>query len=224
MAEAKYFCPECASPELRVKGTILEIKLRKKLAGLDCLCELCGWKGKVEELIGAVSQEGFYDIEKVSSILLGVTAKHAAGPLCQALELVGLIEKEDSEGRNHIMRNVSAAMITAAFQSAGTWATVRQAAMQDPKLEDEGTKECPYCEEEFDYPYVHNCAGRDVTFVSSAADHLDPVLCAYCQGDQVYDEDGVDRCRTCGEKQPELRGDGQMGRPTKEKDDGSTVH
>ena len=162
MAEAKYFCPNCASPELRVKGTKMEIKLRNSLKGLDAHCELCGWAGKVEDLVGAVSQEEFYDIEKVSSILIGVCSRHAAGPLCQALELIGLLEKDDQEGRNHVMRNISAAMVAAAFQSAGTWTSIRQEALNDPDNIDVGFKDCPQCENAYEYPYVHNCAGQSL--------------------------------------------------------------
>lgn len=162
MPTERYFCPQCGSPEVRVRGTTTEIKLRNKLRGLDALCELCPWEGKVEELAGFISRDEFYDIEKISAILIGVTSKHAAGPLCQALELIGLIEKDDQPGRNHVMRNVSAAMITAAFQSAASWAAARKVALEDPNIIDEGTKDCPHCEEEFDYPYIHNCPGKDV--------------------------------------------------------------
>lgn len=121
-AEARYFCPECGGPEVHVGGSKEELEARVKIAaslrGLDARCQLCGWSGKVEDMLGHASSEGFYTIEKIANILLMVTAKHAAGPLCQALEMVGLIEKDDQEGKEKVIKAVTEAMVTSAFQTA----------------------------------------------------------------------------------------------------------
>lgn len=118
MAEARYFCPNCGSPDVNLVGSAEAIKLRNSIRGFKANCALCAWEGMSEDLMGAVTSKEFYTIDKIANILLAATAKHAVGPMAQVLQLVGLLQPGDEEGLNKMMRAVSEAVITAAFTTA----------------------------------------------------------------------------------------------------------
>lgn len=119
MVEARYFCPNCGSIDLRVKaGDIITVK-----GSSTATCELCGWEGPLKDTTGAATTETFYDIEKIADILLRVVSKHAAGPLSQAFQLVGLLEPGDQEGLNKIMKAAFTGLIEGAFGAASEHAS-----------------------------------------------------------------------------------------------------
>ena len=142
MAEARYFCPDCGSIDIILAGVDL-VGPSGGSAGA-ATCPNCDWTGPISQAIGALSSERFWDVERVGSLLLRVVQKHAAGPMVQALEFVGLLPKPKTsddadfrgldsaevsrklelhnaivqECRDLVMRDVFAAAITAGFAAA----------------------------------------------------------------------------------------------------------
>jgi hypothetical protein len=112
-AELRRTCPDCGSIDVEVRPEII-----MQGGGPGARCPNCEWNGKASETVGVASSEGFWDIQRVGEVLLRVIAAHGAGPMCQVFEFVGLIEKDDQEARDRIMRAASAACIQAAFGEA----------------------------------------------------------------------------------------------------------
>lgn len=137
MSEARYFCPDCGSIDLVVAASaVLSVAGG---SGSTAQCPNCEWSGALSETIGAVSSEQFWDAERVGRVLLRVVQKRAAGPLVQVLEFVGILPRfktvdselseKDKTGlvayntmvqncRDHVMREMFAASITAGFEAA----------------------------------------------------------------------------------------------------------
>jgi hypothetical protein len=91
MAEARHFCPDCGSIDLRVTNSGLTGPDGESLARGSC--PNCSWEGPLSKTIGAVTQEQFWDSDRVGDVLLRVMAKNAAGPLVQVLEFIGLLPR-----------------------------------------------------------------------------------------------------------------------------------
>jgi hypothetical protein len=120
MPTQQQFCPKCAYIGVIVSKGLAE-------------CPLCSWKGEARETLGAITTETFWDEKRVGDLLINVLARHAAGPLVQALEHVGLLPKmiktenpadalvwnrEAQKARDETMRAVMEAAITSAFNEA----------------------------------------------------------------------------------------------------------
>lgn len=129
MAEARYFCPDCGSVDLIITGEVVK----------NVECPNCGWKGPINETLGLATTEKIWDIERIGSVMLRTMAVHAAGPLVQALEFIGLLQKkivlqnstetaehvrqvlwnkEVQRSRDSVMQRICEAAITAGFNEA----------------------------------------------------------------------------------------------------------
>lgn len=115
MTTQLYICKQCGCPDLmepQKSAIVLEAKHRK------VSCPNCKWEGPLSEAAGIYTTEKVYDTKEVLNLLLYVTTKHAAGPIAQALEFIGMIEKDDAEGRNIIMRAALEGLIRDSFVAA----------------------------------------------------------------------------------------------------------
>lgn len=115
MSSAIYICPTCGCPDLVTPESTLILSPDVKIAN----CPNCGWEGTLRSAAGILTSENVYDTKAIAQLLFHVTAKHAAGPLAQALQLIGLLDVSDQEGLDKIMRSVCGAMVEAAFTAAG---------------------------------------------------------------------------------------------------------
>lgn len=119
MADVRRFCPTCGFIDLEI-GTI------------QVSCPNCSWTGTLEEtVLAAESTEKFYGIEEIGSLLINVAATHAAGPLLQTMQHVGLLPRTDTPGKSeeynaaaqaatdHVMRRILEGCVKAAFEAAG---------------------------------------------------------------------------------------------------------
>ena len=94
MADARHFCPDCGNIELIVAETTIITDDR----GAEARCPNCSWVGPLTGTIGAVSSEQFWDLSRISNVLLRVVSKYAAAPFVQVMEFVGLMPKIEYEG------------------------------------------------------------------------------------------------------------------------------
>jgi DNA-directed RNA polymerase subunit RPC12/RpoP len=113
-ASALYICPTCGCPDLMMPESSLVLSAKDRQAK----CPNCGWSGTLREAAGILTSEKVYDTKAIAQLLFHVAAKHAAGPLAQALALIGLLDPKDQEGLDKVMRDVCAAVVEAAFTSA----------------------------------------------------------------------------------------------------------
>lgn len=141
--EVGYFCPTCQGSELQL-GTLADAT---GAVAADCM--LCAWHGDTTQLIGALSPENsqFWTGERIGNVMLMAMAKHGAGPLIQAMELVGILPRipgvstdprlqeeivSAAECRNAVMQAVMGAAITAAFETAAQVVPQHYARFTDP--------------------------------------------------------------------------------------------
>lgn len=134
--EIGYFCPKCQAMELQINSVVNADGAQR------ASCLLCKWEGDTSELIGAVSPENekFWTGERVGSVMVMALAKHGAGPLIQAMELVGILPRVPDLGtiggaaeevkrrveehasaqdiRDAIMQAVIGAAVSVAFETA----------------------------------------------------------------------------------------------------------
>jgi predicted RNA-binding Zn-ribbon protein involved in translation (DUF1610 family) len=92
VVEARYFCPDCGSIDLQIFNAELCDDEGKSLGRAEC--PNCAWKGPLTATIGAMTTERMWDANRVGDLMLRVMAVHAAGPLVQALEFVGLLPRQ----------------------------------------------------------------------------------------------------------------------------------
>jgi hypothetical protein len=122
--EIAYFCPQCQGMELELQPNFL-IGAGPSVAK----CKLCRWQGGSDQLIGALNPENekFWTAERIANVLLAVSTKHAAGPLVQVLELLGLVpavkgsleEQRSAEAvREGVMKAVLEGVIVGAFETS----------------------------------------------------------------------------------------------------------
>lgn len=114
MSTQLFICPKCGCPDLLVKKGSVIITGKDRKAS----CPNCKWKGTLAEAGAIFTKEKVFDLKQVLNLLLHVTTKHAAGPLAQALEFIGLIEKDDVEARNVVMKAALEGLIRDAFVAA----------------------------------------------------------------------------------------------------------
>jgi hypothetical protein len=124
MSDLQVFCPQCQGMELHIERSVI--------IGADpgiARCNLCQWQGTPDDLLVAVSPENtsLWTGERVANVLLVAASKHAAGPMVQVLEVLGLVppiqggEQEQASAqhvREHVMKAVLEAVVTSAFESA----------------------------------------------------------------------------------------------------------
>lgn len=146
--EIAYFCPKCQNIDVKVA--------RLGIVGADgevpASCGLCGWTGKSSELVGAVTGAGdtFWDGEKVGNVMIMAIAKHGAGPLIQAMELIGILPRipelvatpglqEEALAaqaiKDQIMQAVIGAACAAAFETAAVLVPDHMARFKDDRAE-----------------------------------------------------------------------------------------
>lgn len=92
MGEARHFCPDCGSIDIEIINRDLRDDKGNSLGRAEC--PNCGWKGALTQTIGAVSTEQFWDAERVGEVMMRTMAIHAAGPLVQCLEFIGLLPRK----------------------------------------------------------------------------------------------------------------------------------
>lgn len=90
--EARHFCPDCGSIDLEITNRELRDAEGKSLGRAKC--PNCAWEGPLTQTVGAVTQGQFWDSKRVGDLMIRVMAVHAAGPLVQALEFVGLLPRK----------------------------------------------------------------------------------------------------------------------------------
>lgn len=126
MTEARHTCPDCGFIDLMIEGEVIR----------KAECPNCGWMGPLQSTIGVATTEQLWGIERVGNVLLRTIAIHAAGPLVQALEFIGLLPKKRSTttiaeatenaqwnqqaqmSRDAVMQKITEAAVTAAFEEA----------------------------------------------------------------------------------------------------------
>ncbi len=92
MASQRHSCPRCGSIDvvLAESGSILSVNGKTdKIA----VCPNCTWEGPASETVGFVTSEKVWDIQAIAEVSLNVIARHAAGPLIQLWEFVGIVPK-----------------------------------------------------------------------------------------------------------------------------------
>lgn len=141
MREIAYFCPQCQGNEMEL-GAVQDAD-----GSVAAQCKLCKWSGRSTEIVGAVSPANaqFWNAEKLGNVMMIALARHGAGPLLQALELLGILpripvsdegtltperlaEAESAqECRNRVMQAVVGAAVTAAYETAAEVVTAHYA-------------------------------------------------------------------------------------------------
>lgn len=114
MSSQLYICRQCGCPDLVAEKTNLVVEAKNRHAA----CPNCKWEGPLSEAAGIYTKNKVYDTKAVVNLLLFVTTKHAAGPIAQALEFIGLLEKDDQEGRDIVMRSALEGLIRESFVAA----------------------------------------------------------------------------------------------------------
>lgn len=90
--DARHFCPDCGSIDLIITNEELRDAEGKSLARVEC--PNCGFRGPISATIGAVTQQQFWDAERVGEVMMRTLAIHGAGPLVQCLEFIGLLPRK----------------------------------------------------------------------------------------------------------------------------------
>lgn len=136
-AEVRNTCPDCGSLDVEVKTALVVV------AGDSvedtARCANCAWEGPASQIRVFATTQQLWDIERVGSVALRVISKHAAGPLVQLWEFVGILPRSRqitrevtgkrkkaaneynnkvNEVRGEVMREVFAAALEAAFNTA----------------------------------------------------------------------------------------------------------
>lgn len=117
MPDAVKSCPDCGAIDLVISSS---------LEGATAACVICDWKGPVSDTVAFLTTETVYSIEKVSETLMRAAAKHAAGPMIQVIELLGLSPSPDQsdaagwtetveECRNKLLQTILLAIVEATF-------------------------------------------------------------------------------------------------------------
>ncbi len=137
MADVKQVCPKCTNIELAFEEVMLVVSADGTSNDQKASCPVCGWHGLANETVAAATLSQFWGLEKVGNFLLVLISRHAAGPLVQGLEFVGLLPAAKTEPDEHVsterlveynemvqeakdqvMRAVFEAAVSAAFTTA----------------------------------------------------------------------------------------------------------
>lgn len=124
MTDLQYFCPQCCGNEVRVERPVL-----LGTGPGHAQCPLCGWQGSADDVLATPTPDHktFWDGERVANLLIYAATHHAAGPLVQALEVVGLVprvtgsEEEQRSAlfvRAGVLKAVLEAVVVAGFEAA----------------------------------------------------------------------------------------------------------
>lgn len=143
-ATAIYICPVCGCPDVvRAEKSIFT-----PASDLSAKCPACKWEGRVSDLVALVTTERVYDTKAVLSALIFVANKHAAGPIAQALQLFGLVDKGDQDGLDHIMRAATEGLVTQAFMAAAEHAATKSSIAIKPETASVRAEEgrCSMCD------------------------------------------------------------------------------
>lgn len=114
MSTQIYICPKCGCPDLEGDRSSLLLPASERKAS----CPNCKWGGMLSEAAGILTTEKVFDTKAVADLLMYTTLKHAAGPIAQALLFVGLLEKDDQEGMDKVMRATVEAVIRESLTAA----------------------------------------------------------------------------------------------------------
>lgn len=175
MAEATtlYICPTCGCPDLMIAKSSLLVAAKERRTE----CPNCKWAGTLAEASGIATTEKIYDTQTILNLLLYTVTKHAAGPIAQAFQFFGLLEKDDKEGLDHIMREATAGLIEKAFMAAA-----ENAAKRGQIGTSEETKQtCPWCG-------GRHIIGEEHNFETGQPDH-----CPKCGGKGVLTPDEISK-------------------------------
>lgn len=121
MATQLYICKQCGCPDLMMPKSNLVLDANDKVAE----CPNCKWKGPLKDAAGIYTTEKIYDTKAVLDLLLHVTTKHAAGPIAQALIFIGMIEADDQEALDKVMRAATEGLIRETFMAAAEHAAAK---------------------------------------------------------------------------------------------------
>lgn len=132
-----YLCPDCGFNELLVRNQGLKGPDGESIATASC--PNCGWDGPLRRTVGVLTTERLWTSKAIGDLMLRIVTRHAAGPMVQAYEFIGLLPRtqeipEDGSDeeikaardhndlaqacRNHVMRAVFASAIEAGFEAA----------------------------------------------------------------------------------------------------------
>jgi len=114
MATQIYVCPQCGCPDLEGEQT----RILLSPAEHEIQCPNCKWQGALADAAGIITSEKVYDTKAVVDLLIYVATKYASGPLAQAFLMVGLLEKDDQEGMDKVMRAAMEGLIKESFTAA----------------------------------------------------------------------------------------------------------
>lgn len=128
MATQLYICKHCGCPDLEMPKSTIVVDAKDR----EVFCPNCKWRGPLTETAGIYTSEKVYDTKAVLNLLLYVTTKHAAGPIAQALEFIGMIEKDDQEGRDVIMRAALEGLIRESFVAAAVHSEEKKLGIKKP--------------------------------------------------------------------------------------------
>lgn len=127
MSNQIYICPACGCPDLEAEKSSIIVPAKERKVS----CPNCKWEGPLSDTAGVLTSENVYDTKAVLNLLLFTTTKHAAGPIAQALIFIGLLEKDDQEGLNKIMRAAVEGLIRESFVAAAEHAASKKAEKGD---------------------------------------------------------------------------------------------
>lgn len=122
-----YVCSACGCPDIEIAKSELNIPAKERKAR----CPNCKWEGTLAECAGIATTEKVFNTKTVLDLLIFVVTKHAAGPVAQVLQYIGLVEKDDQEGLNKVMREATAGLVERALLAAAEHAAEKQ--MNKPK-------------------------------------------------------------------------------------------
>lgn len=123
MSSVVIFCPQCLAPEVEVHQSPV-------IGGEEfVVCGLCGFRGAIADVMAIVSgrDETYWTVERVGNALLYGATRHAAGPMVQLLELIGLVPRIEGTSeqqasarlvREGVMKAVLEAVVSSAFETA----------------------------------------------------------------------------------------------------------
>lgn len=121
MASQIYICAKCGCPDLLMEKSSIVVAAKDRKVS----CPNCKWEGSLLETAGIVTTEKLYDTKAVLNLLIYVTTRHAAGPIAQALTFIGLLEKDDQEGIDVVMRAATEGLVREAFMAAAAHAATK---------------------------------------------------------------------------------------------------
>lgn len=134
MVETHYCCPDCGSIDMEISGQGILSASGDSTA--TATCPNCAWKGPLADTLGLATTETLWTVERIGELMIRLMGVHAAGPMVQAYEHVGLIPREVPEDenltdnaradhnemvqaiRNRVMTAIVAAAIEAGFTEA----------------------------------------------------------------------------------------------------------